>query len=121
MSEAVRWYAGTITERDAARLRQMAGSYQNDRLTKGDARRCGLATPRQEGQHASDVVAEFVHEVWSGPKSGKRSLAYYLAIEETGISQIDIAISYLLFTSPAKFERLCQVLTDTKPPVRHRD
>jgi hypothetical protein len=35
MSEAVRWYAGTITERDAARLRQMAGSYQNDRLTKG--------------------------------------------------------------------------------------
>jgi hypothetical protein len=35
MSEAVRWYAGMITERDAARLRQMAGSYQNDRLTKG--------------------------------------------------------------------------------------
>jgi hypothetical protein len=54
---------------------------------QGDARRCGLATPRQEGQHASDVVAEFVHEVWSGPKSGKRSLAYYLAIGKTGISQ----------------------------------
>ena len=87
----------------------------------GDARRCGLATPRQDGQHASDVVAEFVHEVWSGPKSGKRSLAYYLAIEETGISQIDIAISYLLFTSAARFERLCQVLTDTKPPVPDGD
>ena len=25
---------------------------------------------------------------------------------------------YLLFTSAARFERLCQVLTDTKPPVR---
>lgn len=29
------WYAGTITDRDAARLRQMVGSYRNDRRTKG--------------------------------------------------------------------------------------
>ena len=35
MSEAVRWYAGTITDHDAARLRQMAGSYHNDKPTKG--------------------------------------------------------------------------------------
>jgi hypothetical protein len=35
MSEAVRWYAGTITDRDAARLRQMA----RGRTTTTDQRR----------------------------------------------------------------------------------
>jgi len=40
-----------------------------------------------------------------------------LAIGETGIGQIDMAVSYLLFTSAVRFERLCQVLTDTKPAV----
>jgi hypothetical protein len=38
----------------------------------GDARRCGLATPRQDGQHASDVVAEFVHEVLVRTKVRKK-------------------------------------------------
>jgi hypothetical protein len=44
-----------------------------------------------------------------------------LAIEDTDSGQIDIAISYLLFTLAARFERLCQVLTDTKPPVPDGD
>ena len=85
--------AGHITDPGAVR-RERAGMTGAWRSWPCPSRsRCGLATPRQEGQHASDVVAEFVHEVWSGPKSGKRSLAYYLAIEKTGIGQIDIAIS----------------------------
>jgi hypothetical protein len=43
-------------------------------------------------------------------------------MEETGIGQIDIAISLpIVHLSAARFERLCQVLTDTKPPVPDGD
>jgi hypothetical protein len=79
------------------------------------------------------VVAEFVHEVgqehdgWSArdftvdQSLEKGPYRIDLVREETGIGQIDIAISYLLFTSAAKFECVCQVLTDTTPPVLDGD
>jgi len=41
-----------------------------------------------------------------------------VAIDEIGIDQIGIAISLPIVTSAARFERLCQVLTDKNHPFR---
>jgi len=87
-------------------VRQVAGSYHNDRPTKGrrqhgqphppvpqgDARRWGLAIPRRHGRHVSDAVVESlvtsVDERWE-----KGPWCVGLAVEETGVGRVHVAIS----------------------------
>jgi hypothetical protein len=78
-NQSRRWCSRAVLEVSEAATAALNSATPSGRVVpqrqtnEGDARRCGLATPRQDGQHACDVVAEFVHEVWSGIRRWSRS------------------------------------------------
>jgi hypothetical protein len=118
MSEGVRWYAGTITHRDAwgyakwpGRItttdQRRAGVSTGNRIhlsSQGDARRWGLAIPRRHGRHVSDAVVESlvtsVDERWEKVPG---VLAWLL--RRLVLAGFMSRFLYLLFTSAARFER----------------